>query len=121
MPHMNKIKRAFPERPFAFCIVDLKAYIGRNPAKVRALFSSQKELVYMPTWLNWAEISSDDFSGWIAPNEVYQLSDLFFNKEISTHSATSIAQIPVPVPISRILCGFRPIGARFNLSSMSML
>lgn len=45
---------------------------------------------------------------------------MFRNKMVGVYgrfySAASIAQMPVPVPMSRILCGLL-IGARVNLSS----
>lgn len=35
----------------------------------------------------------------------------------TTYSPQSIAQMPVPVPTSRIFCGWFPMGAKCNLSS----
>lgn len=44
IPNMDKVKRVLVEGPRLFDVVDLEAYVRRDPR-----------------WLDWTEVGSDDF------------------------------------------------------------
>lgn len=99
--NMDQIERVLLPCPFGFCIVDLELDIWGDPGG-----------------LDWAQVCSDDLGGGIVPVAANQSTATRIRSRGGgswTHSATSIAQMPVPVPMSRILCGFLPMGARTSL------
>lgn len=106
MTNMDKIERIHRECPLILSIINLKCDIWRDPNGMSERFLWTRNIGrvgFIPIWLYWAKVGSDHLGGWIAPT--YELTTEFSLGCGFTHSAISIAQIPVPVPTSRILWG----------------
>lgn len=135
---MNQVKGILFEGPVGFCIVYLKLYVWWNPLyRPNANSVSDKRTrgegyniggVGLPCGLNRGKICTDDFSGWVSSvkelvftptTPILRSTEVEIRKGEGglAYSPASMAHIPVPVPMSRIFCGFGSIGARWSLSS----
>ena len=94
--------------------------------------NSRKDKEHTPLGLNWAQVHTNDLGPWILTREevgcISYLNKTYFGHIYSlilrvyrhTNSATSIAQIPVPVPTSKMRWGFSLKLIRWSRPSSSM-
>jgi len=109
---MNKVEVVWCIGPVFFHILNLESAIWRDPERIVNTSSDEGSLsleLYLPRWLNRAQVGAYDFSFWVLT--VCKKAELANGlvkdlKTQCTYSAISIAQIPVPVPTSRIFLGF---------------
>lgn len=87
---------------------------------VVTLRAMEKEAPYHDGWMGEISVPITWAEGYRLLGDLVDFSPNLEKKQVETYSPTSMAQIPVPVPISRIFCGLESIGARWSLSSSSM-